>query len=161
MASASEDSESIEPRLRLATTEDAVVLRAWMRDFNAGEGIEVDPSRHAAALDRLLRERGLGRVWIAQLGEASAGYAVTTFNFDLEHPGLDAFLTELYVVPAFRRRGLARWMLGAVERRLVEDEVVALHLAVRPDNAPALALYRSAGYEPWTRRVLGKELGAE
>ena len=131
-----------------------------MRDFNAGEGIEVDPSRHAAALDRLLREPSLGRVWIAELGTESAGYAVTTFNFDLEHPGLDAFLTELYVVPAFRRRGLARWMLGAVERRLAEDEVVALHLAVRSDNAPALALYRAAGYEPWTRRVLGKDLSA-
>ena len=92
-------------------------------------------------------------------GARGIGYAVATFNFDLEHPGLDAFLTELYVVPPWRRQGIGRRLLAAVEQQLRALDVVALHLAVRADNPPALALYEAAGYEPWPRRVLGKRLG--
>ena len=145
--------------LREAGRGDAPRLRAWMHALNASEEIEVDREAHARALDRLLGEPTLGRVWIAHhLGEP-VGYAVTTFNFDLEHPGFDAFLTELYVVPGFRRQGIASKVLAEVEARLRELDVVALHLAVRPDNAPAIALYEAAGYTPWSRRVLGKRLG--
>lgn len=144
--------------LREATPDDAPSLRRWMDAFNAGEAIVVEARAHARALDRLLREPALGRVWIARCGADPAGYAVTTFNFDLEHPGLDAFLTELYVVPGLRRRGIASRMLTMVERRLRALDVVALHLAVRRSNAAAFALYEAAGYREWTRRVLGKTL---
>ncbi len=147
-----------EPRLRAATTADLSRLERWMQDFNAGEGIEVDAALHEAALRRLLTSPDLGRVWITERDATPCGYAVVTFNFDLEHPGLDAFLTELYVAPDARRRGLARWMLAAVERELRGLDVVMLHLAVRPDNRPALALYEAAGYEPWSRRVFGRSL---
>lgn len=144
--------------MSLAEPGDAPQLREWMRDFNAGEGIDVDPDAHDRALLRLLREPALGRVWIARLGAEAVGYAVVTFNFDLEYPGLDAFLTELYVIPAARRRGIAMQILAQVEARLRALDVVALNLAVRPDNAPALALYEAAGFQPWLRRVLGKAL---
>lgn len=129
-----------------------------MRDFNRGEGIEVDPAEHARALDRLLGEPSLGRVWIAHAGSESVGYAVVGMSYDLEHPGVDAFLTELYVRPEARGRGAGRAMLAAVEQELRVLGVVVLHLAVRPDNESALGLYRTSGYRDWTRTVMSKPL---
>ncbi len=51
------------------------------------------------------------------------------------------YISDLYVVPAYRRRGLARdliaWMTGHFS---------TLSLHVDPDNQGALHLYREAGF---------------
>lgn len=145
--------------LREATPADAERLLPWMHDFNAGEAIDVDPAAHAAALHRLLREPALGRVWIIEHGGDPAGYAVLTLNFDLELPGFDAFLTELYVAPSHRHRGVARRALALVEARAEALEVRRLQLEVRPDNDPARTLYRGIGYRESPRLLMSKRLG--
>ena len=100
----------------------------------------------------------LGRVWILEHGSQPVGYAVVTFNFDLELPGLDAFLTELFVVPEHRHRGLARRALMVIEAEAAALDVMRLQLEVRPDNEPARRLYRGLGYRESARLSLGKRL---
>lgn len=56
-----------------------------------------------------------------------------------------AHVAELVVAPARRREGRATALLGALFDRLAPGERVTL--AVAPDNAPALSLYGSLGFE--------------
>lgn len=58
------------------------------------------------------------------------------------------------VDPAFRRRGIARALLAEVHATLEAETggQVAFTLEVRPSNAPAIALYQSAGYVVAGRR---------
>lgn len=146
------------PTLRDAREEDANLLLPMMADFNRVEGIAWDVDRMERALTRLLAEPPLGRVVIAE-DEGPAGYAVVTWGYDLEYGGRDAFLTELYVRPAYRRRGLARRLLARMETIARASGAGALHLGVRPENTAALGLYRDAGYVRIRRDFFTKPLG--
>src|SRR5262245_63977436 len=128
--------------LRPAVSADAGALVPWILDFNQLEGIAVDADGLRVALDRLLTDAALGRAWWIDEAGAPAGYAIVTFGYDLEFLGRDAFLTDFYLMPAARGRGLGGRALDAVLAALPALDVRALHLGVRRDNAPALALYR-------------------
>ena len=54
------------------------------------------------------------------------------------------FVDELMVLPRFRRRGVARALLGHVIEMAVEMGLAGVRLLVRPENEAARALYRSA-----------------
>jgi ribosomal protein S18 acetylase RimI-like enzyme len=127
--------------IRNAAAGDHAALLDMMEDFNRGERIDMQRETTAPALARLLADDSLGRVLISD-----GGYAVLTWGFDLEFGGRDAFLTELYVRPDARRRGLGRALLDAVLRTAKDGGAGAVHLGVYPDNHAALALYRSAGF---------------
>jgi ribosomal protein S18 acetylase RimI-like enzyme len=111
-----------------------------------------------AALRRLLAEPALGSVILMEWQGRPAGYAIVTLGFDLEFHGSDAYLTDLWVEPWARGRGLARPLLDAAEAAARAAGARALHLTVRPDNAPALALYARAGIKTSHRRFLSKGL---
>jgi ribosomal protein S18 acetylase RimI-like enzyme len=144
--------------LRRAGPADAARLLPMMADFNRGEQIEVPAAVLAPALERLLGGDDLGRVWLIEAGGATAGYAVLTFGYDLEFAGRDAFLTELYLRPEARGRGLGRQALSAIEEAAAVLAVHAIHLMVRPENQAAVALYAAAGYLSPPRTMLSKTL---
>ncbi|WP_437969995.1 N-acetyltransferase [Sorangium sp. So ce260] len=131
-----------------------------MEDFNAGEEIPWDRGAIEASLRRLLADASLGFVVVAVTAQGVAGYAVVTFNFDLEFRGRDAFVTELYVRPAARGAGLGRLLLVGAEAMAVEEDARALHLLVRPENTRAIALYRASGFVQTPRVMMTKELGS-
>jgi len=148
--------------LRLAEPPDATRLLPLMVDFNAGEGISVDERALLPALEHLLREPELGRVWFI-LGPTChrddiVGYAVVTFGYDLEFAGHDSFLTELYLVPGARGVGCGRAALAAVESATSALGIRAIHLMVRNENTIARGLYEAAGYESPPRLFLSKRL---
>ncbi len=64
----------------------------------------------------------------------------------------EAEILSLGVCPGFRRRGLARRLLGEARRLCQERGVARLHLEVAADNASALALYTGEGFVPAGRR---------
>jgi ribosomal protein S18 acetylase RimI-like enzyme len=53
---------------------------------------------------------------------------------------------DLAVLPAHRRRGVARALLAAVEEAARREGAAKVTLEVRLDNAPAQALYRACGF---------------
>lgn len=53
------------------------------------------------------------------------------------------WIITLGVAPAHQRRGIGRWLLDEAERRMGRPE---MRLTVRASNAPAITLYRRAGY---------------
>lgn len=63
-----------------------------------------------------------------------------------------ATVMTLGVAPGAQRQGLGRLLLDAMLARAVELRAGAVLLEVRVDNEPAIALYRSAGFETIGRR---------
>ncbi len=144
--------------LRRALGPDVPRLLPMMNDFNALEQIALSPHALEDALERLVTEDELGRVWFIDAGPETVGYAVLTFGYDLEFAGRDAFLTELYLVPQEHGRGIGRAALMAVEAAAEALGVNAIHLMVRPENVAAARLYAAAGYESPPRTMLSKTL---
>ncbi|MBQ7171586.1 MAG: ribosomal protein S18-alanine N-acetyltransferase [Clostridia bacterium] len=61
-------------------------------------------------------------------------------------------VTDVAVLPAYRRRGIASALIGALLARLSERGTRHVYLEVRESNAPAIALYRSFSFFPCGRR---------
>lgn len=91
----------------------------------------------------------LETAWVlaAELDGQPAGAAVAVVI-----PKLDArrgflFVDELSVLPAFRRRGVARALLAHAEQLARSLGLAGVRLLVRPENAAARRLYAGLGYQ--------------
>ncbi len=144
---------------RAATDADVETILTMMAEFNAIEAIPFDRDAFRPRLATLLATPALGGVLVFTVDGAVAGYAVVTFGYDLEFGGRDAFLTEIFVVAGRRGRGVGTEGLAAAEAFAHERGAHALHLAVRPENAPARALYDKRGFVALPRILMSKRLG--
>lgn len=153
----SEEGQQLEARAAVAA--DVPMLLESMADFNRLEGISFDPAAIEAPLRVLLADPTLGLVRLLHdRGGQLAGYFVLSWGFDLEWGGRDAFLTELYLVPAQRGRGLGAEVMAFVEDAALAGGARALHLAVRHENAAARRVYERAGFEAPKRLLMTKKL---
>ena len=134
--------------LRPATPDDAAALVPWVVELNRQEHITTPEPDIRRALHHLLVNPGLGRLWWVDPDpdRPPIGYAIVTFGYDLEYAGRDAYLTELFLAPDARGKGHGRAAIDALVGVLPALEVRALHLLVRRDNAPAIALYQRTGF---------------
>ncbi|MCB9727889.1 MAG: GNAT family N-acetyltransferase [Deltaproteobacteria bacterium] len=146
------------PRIQRATLADVETLLEMMLEFNGIEGIPWSAEAARAPLEKLLISAQLGAVGLIFEGDTLRGYCVLTWGYDLEWSGRDAFLTELYLLPEARRRGLGRDVMALIEALAIERGARALHLVVRPDNEGAVRLYRSAGFQTSPRLFMTKAL---
>jgi len=97
------------------------------------------------ALRHELVQNPFCRAFVAEEEGMVAGYAYLWVIFDQGH------LINIAVDPRFRGRGLGEALLRRVLREAVGQGARAVHLEVREQNGPAIALYRKHGFE-----VLGK-----
>lgn len=104
----------------------------------------------------------VGFCHIAEVDGEPAAIAVWFRNFSTWDGVAGVYLEDLYVRPAFRRRGLARKLLSALAAECVEHGYTRLSWAVLNWNVDAIALYDAVGGVPqteWTTyRVSGPEL---
>ncbi len=143
-------------RVRLARPGDVPALLGPMAEFNAHEEIAFAADRMGPALERLVADPSIGFALVAEAAQPKGdqtlvGYALVTYGFDLEFAGRDAWLTEVWVLPAHRGAGIGRTLVREATRLAAVRGAKALHLQVRPDNAPAIALYATEGFEPVPR----------
>jgi ribosomal protein S18 acetylase RimI-like enzyme len=97
-------------------------------------------------------------VWILESDGQPAGYVVLCIGFSLEYGGLDAFVDDLFVRPACRRRGLGRTALAELFEECRRRGVRAVHLEVGRDNDAARALYARFGFRDQDRQLLTMRL---
>lgn len=145
---------------REAVPGDEAVLLPMMRAL-AEQDPEVMPfneSSARAAFHQFLSLPAFGRIWLLYDGAALVGYIILTVGFSFEFRGHDAFIDELYVVPAQRRRGFGRQAMAFVEQAARNIGVNAIHLEVDPGNESAVELYRRTGYVDHDRFLMTKWL---
>ena len=92
---------------------------------------------------------------LAPGGGAGASVFVSTaadrpVGYLLAVDGEDVHVAELVVAPDHRRQGRADELLGTLLAAVADGRRITLLVA--PDNAPALSLYRSRGFERAGRR---------
>ena len=92
-------------------------------------------------------EPGLWSVW----HDRGRPVAVLLLTDSSQHDGHE--LVYLGVTPAYRGRGLGRWLVQAALHRVVRAGGEALHLAVDRQNVPALRLYRDLGFRTDERKT--------
>ena len=122
------------------------------------EVIPFNESAARSAFHQFLSLPSFGRIWVFYDGPALVGYIILTIGFSFEFRGHDAFIDELYILPAHRRRGYGRQAMEFIECRAREMGVNAVHLEVDHGNDPALELYRSSGYRDHKRYLMTKWL---
>jgi ribosomal protein S18 acetylase RimI-like enzyme len=83
---------------------------------------------------------------LAFLGEEPVGVFLGNEIVSVEQAGIALWVEELYVVPAARRRGVARGILNYVAEEARRRGIVSVELEVVPTQEAAFALYRSMGF---------------
>jgi GNAT superfamily N-acetyltransferase len=144
--------------LRPATAEDRSLLVGLIERLYAADHILFDEARVGPALDALLADPALGRVWvidrIGEPGREPIGYAVVTLGYSLEFGGRFALLDELFLREAHRGAGAGREVLARIEEACRAMGVQALRLEVERENGVAWRLYRKAGFETHDRDLM-------
>ena len=113
---------------------------------------------HAASYDRPWRASEFAMMMqapgaIALLATAGGDHEAA-MGFVLARTAADeAEILTLCTRPAARRRGVARQLLACLAKQLGKQGAVSLFLEVGADNAPAIALYQSAGFAEVGRRT--------
>jgi ribosomal protein S18 acetylase RimI-like enzyme len=144
----------MEPTFRLAGEADGDTLIAMMREFYAIDAYPFDEGAARRALEGLVRDTALGRVWLILDGADTIGYVVLTFGYSLEFHGRDAFVDELFVRPSYRRRGAGTRAMQLVVEACRDLGVQAVHLEVERANMAAQQLYRTFGFQDHARYLL-------
>jgi ribosomal protein S18 acetylase RimI-like enzyme len=90
---------------------------------------------------------GTAYVFVAEAGGQVAGSIIGTFD------GWRGHIYRLAVHPDFRRRGIARVLVRAVEERLIAAGARRIIPLVEKDHAWATAFWQSVGYAPDPRIV--------
>ena len=126
--------------IRIATPSDAEALARMNAAFN---GVS-DSAEQIAA--RLAACAEIETAILAELDGQVGGFACVRVVPCVLYAEPYAELTELYVEPALRRRGLGRALIAYAEQLAHARGATDLLIMTGTDNAAAQALYRAAGY---------------
>lgn len=105
-----------------------------------------DPADHRAAFDAMVNAPDASPL-LALLDGEPAGMALFWFRRRLGHTRFQGWLSDLYVRPAARRRGIGRALLRACIAEWQLRQGDSLMLEVATDNAAGRALYASLGFQ--------------
>ena len=147
-------------QFREATLQDEADLMPMMHGLAEHEpdALPFDESAVRKAFRQFLSLPDFGRVWLLYDSDSLVGYIILALGFSFEFHGHDAFIDELYIAPAHRRRGYGRQAMAFVEQKAREMGVNAIHLEVDHGNGSALELYRGSGYRDHARFLMTKWL---
>jgi ribosomal protein S18 acetylase RimI-like enzyme len=130
--------------VRRAQARGAAEIARLLRDFN----VEYDEPTPALGeltktIARLLDE---DEISVLAAGEGPDGLALLRFRPGLWSTRLEAYLQELYVVPALRGQGIGRALLTAAIELARERGADGIDLNTGETDTAARALYESMGF---------------
>jgi len=107
------------------------------------EGVRIrDADAHDAT--RRYLERNPGMSFLAEVGGSIVGCAMSG------HDGRRGYLQHVLVLPAYRKRGIARRLVSACLKELKRQGIEKVHLDVLEDNAAGQRFWQQLG---WQRRT--------
>jgi GNAT superfamily N-acetyltransferase len=129
--------------------------------YNKFEKNKVQRKSLSQGLDALLRNPSQGKMWLMEVHKKSVGYALLTYNFELEYGGAEGLLRDLFVEKRYRNQGIGSLALYEIEDYCRERGMRAFQLQVPRRNKSAEIFYRKAGFRELPRRVMILEVRPE
>jgi ribosomal protein S18 acetylase RimI-like enzyme len=128
------------PTVRTAGPADAHAICYLLLAFNDAA---LSPQTLA---ERLVEAEDLETVFLAELDSSLAGLLVLRTSPTISGPNDWAEITELYVQPTARRKGVGTALAKVAIASARERGCVNIHLLVNPANEPAIAFYETLGF---------------
>ena len=144
--------------IRPATINDAALLSGMIHELAEFEHL----GHEATVSEEIIKRDGFGthpkfRAVIAEWDGQAIGYAVF-FDFYSSFQGRTGlFLDDLFVRPAFRKRGVGRAMLAHVAAIAWKEKYFCMRWEVLNWNTPAIEFYNNLGavfLEEWKPAIL-------
>jgi ribosomal protein S18 acetylase RimI-like enzyme len=115
-------------------------------------GGEIAASYAGTIVDTAAQKDGV--ILLAKADSAAVGFVCAWIDADndplvAEQARVHGYVSDIYVVPEWRRRGVARDLLQAVETHMNRHGCRRLRIAAKAGNASALACYEAVGYRPY------------
>lgn len=146
---------------RSCGVKDHKTLLKLVMEYYRFDKIKYDRKSLSQGLDVLLRNPSQGKVWLMEDHRRVVGYALMTYNFDLEFGGVEGVLRDLYVEKKYRNRGIGSLALYEVEDYCRERGMRAVQIQVPRHNKAASGFYRKAGFRELARRVMMLQVRSE
>jgi ribosomal protein S18 acetylase RimI-like enzyme len=156
--------------LRQRRDSDRETMLAFLRDLSDAEALYHWAMRSGgditmADVDRTIAEIADedGAIFVAELDGRPVGYAGAVLQnaadeFELKDEWRKrGFVTDMYVDASARGRGVGLALLAECDRYVAAAGIDWQQICVSPDNAPAIGLYRKAGFDDY-EMVLEKRL---
>jgi GNAT superfamily N-acetyltransferase len=114
---------------------DHATLLRFVVEYYHFDKIPFNRASLSQGLDTLLRNVSQGQAWLMESHKKPVGYAVVTYNFDLEYGGVESILTDLYVSKRYRNRGIGSLALYEIEDFCRERGVRNIELQLESQRA--------------------------
>jgi ribosomal protein S18 acetylase RimI-like enzyme len=144
--------------VRRAGAADHAVLARLMTAQLVEHDLPADAARVNRGLDVALAPDSPAWLFLAEDQGAALGVMLAQRCASVEKGGLGLWIEELYVVPAARRRGVARALLQHVIDAAPALGIVSLDLEVVKSQSAALALYPALGFKRVDRLRFTRDL---
>ena len=151
-------SNNTQLKIRPAARSDLARMLPLIEAYYKFDSIDFDARVIRPALSRLLRDKSLGRGWVVDAAGFLAGYAILTYNYDLEFGGTEGIITEFFIDPNYRREGLGARMIATVREFCRSARIGTIELQVSRANRPARSFYQALGFTPSDRIVMSIDL---
>ncbi len=95
----------------------------------------------------LMNDPNKGAIIILEHKFRIIGYAIIINYWSNEFGGNISFIDELFILPEYRRKGIASAFIVQLFKKRINNSV-AFQLEVTPKNSSALRLYKRLGFKP-------------
>jgi GNAT superfamily N-acetyltransferase len=123
--------------------------------------IPLSPDGVKRAIEEIFVRPERGDILLARSGQTTIGMAFLTYAWTPESGGLNAWLEELYVVPAHRGSGVGTQLVQAALAHARAHGCQAVDLQVEHSHARAANLYQRMGFTEQPRRTFRLDLYAD
>ena len=144
---------------RIFSGEDTTAAEDLLIGFFREEGFDTPPETIRANCRELARQ-DICALFLAETGPSPAGVSTISLNFGIEYGWLGE-MGDLYVLPEFRGRGVARGLISEIEGFLKSHGASGYQVTVTPYARRAHALqhfYARLGFGAEGRQILYKGL---
>lgn len=126
---------------------DRAEFLAMSEEFYTSDAVlhPVPAAYHERAFDELMRSDVYLECYLMESNGAAVGYALLVKAYSREAGGLNIWVDELYLRPAYRGLGAGTAFFSYLES---SHPAARYRLEVEPDNERAQNLYRRMGYRP-------------
>jgi GNAT superfamily N-acetyltransferase len=122
--------------------------------FSQEAELTPDDAKQARALEKILSDPSVGRIYVARDAEQVVATATLLYTISTAEGGLAASFEDLIVLPGYRGRGIGAELLAFVVGEARKQGVLRLTLLTDMGNERAQALYRKLGFVDSTMRPM-------